>query len=394
MSLSGLPWCLLLLAGLHVMPASSQQVAQQGLYYKVPSDPAPKDVLQRPSVLQSGNTAVNGTTRAAALPQLDVCGCPAAATKDKAPGQAVVTAMQNLTSSTTWQLESTITLRGQDVFHTEGMVLLNNSIYISSVEVLNRSTAAGRGWLFQFDLTGNFVNKVQLGVQPVYHPGGIDTDGQYIYVPVAEYHAGNACGAVSTANCTLPGTAIMYRVTPDLKAQELFRFPDHLGTVAVGGCGNSTQYLDASNWGSRTIYRFALPNGTLISAVNNQQAFVDFQDCQSLPGCGPMFCSGVKNLPWQFPPGSNRTVGNQATGLVNNTQGAAFQFGGIALVDPTTGVAINQVPITAVLTPRGNTITTNPACVTDSFNGTSGLRFMFAPDDNNGSVVVTRPMTP
>jgi hypothetical protein len=302
--------------------------------------------------------------------------------------------MQNLTSSTTWQLESTITLRGQDVFHTEGMVLLNNSIYISSVEVLNRSTAAGRGWLFQFDLTGNFVNKVQLGVQPVYHPGGIDTDGQYIYVPVAEYHAGNACGAVSTANCTLPGTAIMYRVTPDLKAQELFRFPDHLGTVAVGGCGNSTQYLDASNWGSRTIYRFALPNGTLISAVNNQQAFVDFQDCQSLPGCGPMFCSGVKNLPWQFPPGSNRTVGNQATGLVNNTQGAAFQFGGIALVDPTTGVAINQVPITAVLTPRGNTITTNPACVTDSFNGTSGLRFMFAPDDNNGSVVVTRPMTP
>jgi len=48
---------------------------------------------------------------------------------------------------------------------------------------------------------------------------GIDTDGEYIYVPVAEYHAGNACGAVSSANCTLPGTAIMYRVTPDLKVQ-------------------------------------------------------------------------------------------------------------------------------------------------------------------------------
>ena len=46
---------------------------------------------------------------------------------------------------------------------------------------------------------------------------GIDTDGKYIYVPLAEYHAGNACGAVSTANCTLPGSSIMYRVTPDLK---------------------------------------------------------------------------------------------------------------------------------------------------------------------------------
>ena len=47
-----------------------------------------------------------------------------------------------------------------------------------------------RGWLIQFTTSGDFVDKVQLGSGRQYHPGGIDTDGEFIYVPVAEYHAG------------------------------------------------------------------------------------------------------------------------------------------------------------------------------------------------------------
>ena len=53
--------------------------------------------------------------------------------------------------------------------------------------------------------------------------------------------------------------------------------------------------------------------------------------------------AGVKNLPWQFPSATNRLVGDQALGYVNNTVGAQFQFGGLALVDPTTGIAVTQV---------------------------------------------------
>ena len=40
-----------------------------------------------------------------------------------------------------------------------------------------------------------------------------------------------------------------------LQAERMFTFADHVGTVAVNGCGPETQFLDASNWGSRTIYR-------------------------------------------------------------------------------------------------------------------------------------------
>lgn len=54
--------------------------------------------------------------------------------------------------------------------------------------------------------------------------------------------------------------------------------------------------------------------------------------------------AGVKNLPWQFPSTTNRFVGDQAVGYVNNTAGAQFQIGGLALVDPTTGIAVTQVP--------------------------------------------------
>ena len=51
----------------------------------------------------------------------------------------------------------------------------------------------------------------------------------------------------------------------------------------------------------------------------------------------------MKNLPWQFPSASNHFVGDQAVGYVNNTAGAQFQMGGLALVDPTTGIAVTQV---------------------------------------------------
>lgn len=62
---------------------------------------------------------------------------------------------------------------------------------------------------------------------PLY--AGIDTDGQTIYMPVAEYHSGDVCGAVP--NCTLPGTSYMYRVSAtDL---QVGRFNVHQGHLVT-----------------------------------------------------------------------------------------------------------------------------------------------------------------
>ena len=102
--------CLSLCTGLDKIEAEST-----GLKYKLPTSAQSARILVRPS----DTTTVNGTSPRSSLPQLATCGCPAAEQEGKAPGSSVVTAMQNLTAATTWAVEQTIFLSGQDVFHTE-----------------------------------------------------------------------------------------------------------------------------------------------------------------------------------------------------------------------------------------------------------------------------------
>ena len=90
-------------------------------------------------------------------------------------------------------------------FHTQSLIKIGNAFYVSAVEVLestvrngvdtdalydfsiDRSTGAGRGWLFKFDVTGRLLGKVELTDGTMFHPGGMDYDGRYLWVPVAEY---------------------------------------------------------------------------------------------------------------------------------------------------------------------------------------------------------------
>ena len=102
--------CLRLCTGLDKTEAEST-----GLKYKLPPNAQSASLLVRPS----DTTTVNGTSPRSSLPQLATCGCPAAEQEGQAPGSSVITAMQNLTAATTWAVEQTIFLSGQDVFHTE-----------------------------------------------------------------------------------------------------------------------------------------------------------------------------------------------------------------------------------------------------------------------------------
>ena len=119
-------------------------------------------------------------------------------------------------------------------FHTQGLVKIGETFYVSAVEViestvrngavtdalydfsLDRSPGAGRGWLFKFDPAGQLLGQIELTDGAKYHPGGIDYDGQSIWVPVAEYRPN------STSN--------IYRVDPETLASELvFAANDHIG---------------------------------------------------------------------------------------------------------------------------------------------------------------------
>ncbi|KAK9804750.1 hypothetical protein WJX72_003377 [[Myrmecia] bisecta] len=276
---------------------------------------------------------------------------------------------------------------------TGGLVVLNDSFYLTTVNVINRANGTGEGYVLRYSFNGTLLDRVQIGGRaqlPAYHAGGLDTDGTYLYVPLAEYHSGAACGAVP--NCTLPGTSYIYLVTPDLKEVKLlFTAPDHVGGLTLSGC--DTNVIDGNTWGSRTFYRWSLPDGKLLGKVKNQNYMFEYQDCKALTSCSVQVCSGIKNF--QYQRRRDGLVGDQTVSVVGNSTGnIAFQSGGLALVDPVTGIAITQVPVPAILTPLGNGLTINPMWVTNSFNGTTGFRFLFAPDDVKGSVVVVKPRTP
>ncbi|MGD9738877.1 MAG: DUF6454 family protein [Bauldia sp.] len=166
---------------------------------------------------------------------------------------------QTLTRSSQWELVDTITL-GFETFHPQGLVKIGDRLFLSSVEIIeptqrydapqngmDRTAGVGRGHLFELDLAGNLVNDLVLGEGDVYHPGGIDFDGTYIWVPVAEYRPNSH--------------AIVYRVDPaTMEATEMFRFADHVGGVVHN---TEAQSLHGVSWGSRRFYAWPV-DGDLV----------------------------------------------------------------------------------------------------------------------------------
>ncbi|HEY0682456.1 MAG TPA: DUF6454 family protein [Steroidobacter sp.] len=229
--------------------------------------------------------------------------------------------------NTIWTPVQSVTVNFQ-TFHTQGLVKIGDTFFVSAVEVLestvrngastdslydftiDRSTGAGRGWLFKFDAAGQLLGKVELTDGSKYHPGGIDFDGRHLWVPVAEYRPN------SKSN--------VYRVDPKtLQAELVFTEDDHIGGI-VHNVHDDT--LRGVSWGSRRFYTWELSKrGKVRSSdwVPNPQFYIDYQDCH-YQGVEYMLCGGVASY------ASPR--GNVA-------------FGGLDLVDLRRNRMEHQVPV-------------------------------------------------
>jgi hypothetical protein len=165
---------------------------------------------------------------------------------------AVVEQLAKVTRATTWEPADTIDLQF-DAEHPQGMVKLGDRFFISSVEIIepttpcpqgcdgyDRTPGQGVGHLFVVDAAGALVADVELGEGHMYHPGGIDYDGRWLWVPVAEYRPNS--------------NSIIYKVDPEtLAVEEVFRFDDHIGGVVRD---RVTGRLHGVSWGSRTRYEW------------------------------------------------------------------------------------------------------------------------------------------
>jgi hypothetical protein len=279
--------------------------------------------------------------------------------------------------NTIWTPVNTVTVNWQ-TFHTQGLVKIDETFYVSAVEVLestvrngtvtdalydfsiDRSAGAGRGWLFKFDAAGQLLGKIELTDGTKYHPGGIDYDGEHIWVSVAEYRPN------SKSN--------IYRVDPNTLASELvFTENDHIGGI-VHNVHRRT--LHGVSWGSRRLYTWNVAKkGRHTKTVSsdwipNTQFYIDYQDCH-YHGVEYMLCGGV---------------GGYTTPLGN------IAFGGLDLVDLRRGRPIHQIPVNLFIDEgtgpnAGLALTHNAFWLEPLGNGSMRAYFM-TESDNQADLVI------
>lgn len=236
-------------------------------------------------------------------------------------------------------------------YHPQGMAFANGLTFLSSVEILDaprpaadpalRTPGRGSGHVFVLDSESLLIRDIPVGEDTMYHPGGIDFDGDHVWVSVAEYRAASR--------------SIVYTIDPDsLEVRERFRVDDHIGWVL------RDPHLDlvfGGSWGSRHFYIWDT-EGRLMDTWENPGHFIDYQDAQLL-GPGLLLCSGISLLP--------------------QADGTSLELGGLALVEPLRRRIRRDVPI-SVFSNAGHVITRNPVAVTAA---ESGLLIHAAPDDGD-----------
>jgi len=273
---------------------------------------------------------------------------------DSAEGSRIADRFRRLTRESTWRKAEEVKLNFR-TYHPQGMAVVGDRFFLSSVEVIDRGEGRGVGHLFEVDFQGKLLRQVRLGEGPMYHPGGIDFDGRRIWVPVAEYRPHSR--------------TVVYAVNPEsLEIRRVFEFGDHLGALV---CDEARRGLVGVSWGSRRFYRWDLrEDGELpVEATapvqwDNGSHYVDYQDGQFLKG-----------TPWALFGGISR-MGGDGSG--------SFALGGLELVDVWEMRVIHQLPMMVRAT-GGASLLRNPFAV--EMRGT-GLRFYFVPEDETSMLHV------
>ena len=261
---------------------------------------------------------------------------------------------QALTKSSRWQRVDAVPLQFP-THHPQGMTRVGDRFYMSSVEVIDRGAGQGCAHLFEFDRTGNLLRKIQLERGAMYHPGGIDYDGKWIWVSVAEYRPDSR--------------SVVYRINAEtLDAEPLFEFPDHLGAIVHDAAKHR---LVAVSWGSRRYYVWEVDpeTGKPRDPANPQMQrngvhYIDYQDGQHLRGTPFALFSGLSQYRAPDTP--------------------PFALGGIELVDLRDLRPVHQIPVAEWAAP--NTPMSQNPFYAESTGGT--LRLHFIPEDDDSTMYI------
>ena len=226
-------------------------------------------------------------------------------------------------------------------FHTEGLVVTADHIFLSSVEIIeptqkypspvdgyDRTPGKGVGHLFVMDREGHLQKDIVLGEGDMYHPGGISSDGTNIWVPVAQYRPDSS--------------AIIYRV--NVRSPEGRRAVPRARTTSAGSC--ATRPPDT--WSATTGVRAASTTGRRDG--RQRQRLGEPEPLRRLPG-----------LPVRRRRRRCSAAGSRTCPQTPAAGGAAatYELGGMALIDLRTHAVLHEVPFQQWST-AGHVMTRNP----------------------------------
>jgi hypothetical protein len=249
-------------------------------------------------------------------------------------------ALPRLSRRNRWDLVGEVPLRF-DAGHPQGMVRIDGRWWISTVDIERRI-----GSVLTVDGDGALVDRTPVGDETRFHPGGMDFDGDALWVASSEYRPRS--------------TAVVERLVPvaGARPQPAFRVDDHVGAIVrLGGAGD----LVGWTWGSRRFRRWRV-DGTQVAEVRNPSHFVDHQDGQWL-GDDLILCAGVATVELAGGPGS---------------------LGGLALLRTGDLSLVWELPVPGYSRVTGRAATQNPVFA-EVVDGMIVVHLL--PDDGHGAIL-------
>jgi hypothetical protein len=155
-------------------------------------------------------------------------------------------------------------------YHVQGLDLTEQFYFVTSVDREQR-----RGWLFKINRQNAGLNsKIELTDGTLIHPGGVQFDGHYLWIPNAEYRR--------------ESRTMIYGVDPNsLEIRRSFSVDDHIGAIASDG----KNLLYGVNWDALHFYTWDF-DGYQSKKVDSPTSMA-YQDIKYF--AGKLLCSGHKD---------------------------------------------------------------------------------------------------
>lgn len=297
-----------------------------------------------------------------AVASVMVCSASYAAKPLSKQGKRVAKALMS-TDPNEWQLVESIDLKF-DTYHPQGMLKVGDTFYITTVKVERRprytrqgkqvsvmDEGAGKGYLMQFDAGGNLLKCIELCEGAIFHPGGMDFDGRYIWVPITKYYPYSR--------------SLIVRV--DVRSHQVEKVcyvDDSIGAIIHDTDNN---ILVGANWDADEFLTWQLD-----SALEVKDAELTAAERRHANTAKHLAIQDSKYI------GGGKMVG---FGLKNGPKG---RVGGFDVIDTRTFEKLRSADI-ELRTPRKSIVSGNPSTI--EIVGDK-MRLYFAPEDNKTALYI------